>query len=139
MIKLALASSLLFSAAVFSVEAQAVTVPSRSAVASSLLSACEISTAKCLSEVRRWIAAEQNGGIDKTTNKLIKSGGCTANRRLIAYGVADAAIAVSENNVELGTRMAEEVARAASVCFQSAFAQITDSGGGIGTIGGSQG
>ena len=139
MIKLALASALLFSAAVFSGEAQAVTAPSRSAVASSLLSACQISTANCLSEVRRWIAAEQNCGIDKTTNKPLKSCGCTSNRRLIAYGVADAAIAVSETNVELGTRTVEEVARSASVCFQSAFATITDSGGGTGTIGGSQG
>ena len=139
MIKLALVSSLLLSAAVFSVEAQAVTAPSRSAVASSLVSACGISTARCLSEVRRWIAAEQNCGIDKTTNQLIKSCGCTSNRRLIAYGVADAAIAVSETNVELGTRMVEEVARSASICFQSAFAVITDEGGGPGDIGGSPG
>jgi len=134
MMKLALASSLLFSVAVFSIEAQAITAPSRSAVASSLVSACETSTVKCLGEVRKWIAAEQNCGIDETTKAPIKSCGCTANRRAIAYGVADAAVAVSESNVELGTRMAEEVARSASVCFQTAFALITD-GGGIGSIG----
>ncbi|MGQ0486730.1 MAG: hypothetical protein ACT4SY_15455 [Hyphomicrobiales bacterium] len=139
MLKLAFASSLLFSVAVFSVEAQAVTAPSRSAVASSLASACEISTSKCLSEVRRWIAAEQNCGIDQTTKQHIRACRCDSDRRRIAYGVADAAIAVSETNVELATRMLEEVARSASVCFQSAFALITDDGGGPGDIGGSPG
>lgn len=138
MIRLALASSLLFSVAVFTADAQAVTAPSRNTVASALVGVCQDSTAKCLSEVRKWIAAEQNCGINQATGKQLKDCRCTTSRRSIAFGVADAAIAVSETNVELGTRMAEEVARSASVCFQSAFALITD-GGGTGSIGGSPG
>jgi hypothetical protein len=139
MLKLAFTSSLFFSVALFTVEAQAVTAPSRSAVSSSVVSACEISTSKCLSEVRMWIATEQNCPLDATTKQPIKKCGCDSHRRRIAYGVADAAIVVGENDVERATRILEEVARSASDCFQSAFALVTDVGGGTGGIGGSPG